>query len=615
MKQLRIVMVGDVDAGKSTILGRLLVDIGQVTPERLAELESSSAKRGVPIEYSFLLDAFQVERDQAITLDISRVWVRTPDAEFVFVDAPGHRELIRNLLSGASEVDAPVMVVAADEGITQQTRRQALFLQWFGFREILVAINKLDLAADPRTAFEQRTAEVRAFLAQLGIVPLAIVPVAARGGDNVVDRGALTAWWDGPTLLQALGGISRREARADGPLRFVVQDVYRRDGGRVIVGRVESGTLERGEPLVFWPLQTGARVTRIVDWPGEIARVPAGRAAAIELDARVFVDRGAVASRASDAPELGHVLRARIVWLGAEPVRVGETLRLRLGTREIPVTLQRIDEIVDPDTLEPREGERIASGDVAVVTLVARETIAADVAVEGSSLARFVLARGGAIVAGGMVEAVVGLARGEGATNVVAMTSSVDADERARRNGHGGGVFWLTGLPSAGKSTVAMAVQRMLFERGRHVYVLDGDTLRTTLNVDLGFNDEDRAENVRRTAAVAGTFADAGMIVLCALISPFADDRALARAAYPRSFFEIHVACDLATAERRDVKGHYERARRGELQRFTGVSSPYEVPEAPDLRIDTAASGVDECASRLLEFIEAKVVLAPTVAR
>ncbi len=615
MKQRRIVMVGDVDAGKSTILGRLLVDIGQVTPDRLAELETSSAKRGVPIEYSFLLDAFQVERDQAITLDISRVWVRTPDAEFVFVDAPGHRELIRNLLSGASEVDAPVMVVAADEGITLQTRRQALFLQWFGFREILVAINKLDLAHDPRAAFEQRAAEVRAFLAQLGITPLDIVPVAARSGDNVVRRGALTAWWDGPTLLHALGGISRREARDDGPLRFVVQDVYRRENARLIVGRVESGTLACGEPIVFWPLQTGARVTRIVDWPDDIASVPAGRAAAIELDARVFVDRGAVASRASDAPELGHVVRARIVWLGAESVRVSESLRLRLGTREIPVTLQRIEEIVDPDTLEPREGERLASGDVAVVTLVARETIAADVAVEGSSLARFVLARAGAIVAGGMVEAVVGIARGEGATNVVAMTSSVDADERARRNGHGGGVFWLTGLPSAGKSTVAMAVQRMLFERGRHVYVLDGDTLRTTLNVDLGFSDEDRAENVRRTAAVAGTFADAGMIVVCALISPFAADRALARAAYPRGFYEIHVACDLATAERRDVKGHYERARRGELARFTGVSSPYEVPEAPDLRIDTAASGVDECAAALLEFIEAKVVSAATAAR
>ncbi len=608
MKQLRIVMVGDVDAGKSTILGRLLVDIGQVTEEKLRELESSSAKRGVPIEYSFLLDAFQVERDQAITLDVSRVWVRTNDAEFVFVDAPGHRELIRNLLSGASEVDAPVMVVAADEGITPQTRKQALFLQWLGFRDILVAINKLDLAADPRAEFERREKEVVQFLGQLDIVPHAIVPVAARTGDNVVNSGSLTSWWNGPTLLSALKSLERRELSAGGPLRFLVQDVYRRDGSRFIAGRVESGELRCGDYLTFWPLQTGARVMRIVQWPREVERAYAGSPVAIELDSRVFVDRGAVASRAAEAPELGHVLQARIVWLGADPARAGETLRLRLGTREIPVTIQRIDEVIDPETIEPRPGEELRSGDVAVVTLVSRELIAADVALDGSSITRFILVRNGTIVAGGRVDAVVGRARSEGATNVVAMTSSVDARERAERTGHTGGVFWLTGLPSAGKSTVAMATQRMLFERGRNVYVLDGDTLRTTLNVDLGFSDEDRAENVRRTAAVAGVFADAGFIVICALISPFAADREIARAAYPKGFYEVYVSCDLATAERRDVKGHYQRARRGELAHFTGVSSPYEVPGSPDLLIDTASQHVEESSARLLEFIEQRVL-------
>lgn len=601
-------MVGDVDAGKSTILGRLLVDVGQVTPEKLAELESSSTKRGVPIEYSFLLDAFQVERDQAITLDITRVWVRTPDAEFVFVDAPGHRELIRNLLSGASEVDVPVMVIAVDEGITPQTRKQALFLQWLGFAEVLVAINKLDLAQDARAAFAQREKEVRQFLAQLGIAAKAIVPVAARSGENVVHAREYASWWGGPTLLQALKDLNPRVRSSDGPLRFLVQDVYRREGTRFLAGRVESGTLQRGEPLTFWPLQTGARVRRIVQWPNQVDLAVSGAHVAVELDARVFVDRGAVGSRASDAPELGHVLRSRIVWLGTDPVRAGENLRLRLGTREVPVTLQRIEEIIDPETIEPVAGEEMKSGDVGVVTLVSRELIAADVGLEGSSIGRFVLVRNGAVVAGGSVDAVVGHARGEGATNVVAATTSVDSRERFARNGHAGAVFWLTGLPSAGKSTVAMAVQRMLFERGRHVYVLDGDTLRTTLNVDLGFSDEDRAENVRRTAAVAGVFADAGFIVICALISPFSADRELARAAYPKGFYEIYVSCDLATAERRDVKGHYQRARRGELAHFTGVSSPYEIPAKPDYIVDTATARVEESASGFIEFIEEHVL-------
>jgi bifunctional enzyme CysN/CysC len=601
-------MVGDVDAGKSTILGRLLVDLELVTPARLAELENSSAKRGVPIEYSFLLDAFQLERDQAITLDLSRIWVRTPHAEFVFVDAPGHRELIRNLLSGASEVDAAVMVVAADEGITLQTRRQALFLRWFGFANVLVAINKIDLASDPQVMYEQRAAEVRAFLDQLGMQARAIVPVAARSGDGIVKPGPLTSWWKGPTLIEALGTLERAQARVDGPLRFVVQDVYRRDGKRLIAGRIESGTLERGEHLTFWPLQTGAKVVAIHQWPKEVERAMTGASIAAELDARVFVDRGAVGSRAIDAPELGHVVQTTVVWLGRDPVRSGEALRMRLGTREIPVTLQKIEEMIDPDTLEPREAEELRSGDVGVVSLVARELIAADTNISESGIGRFVLLRSGAIVAGGRVDAVLGHTRGEGATNVVAMTSSVERSERIARNGHAGAVFWLTGLPSAGKSTVAMFTQRMLFERGRQVYVLDGDTLRTSLNVDLGFTDEDRSENVRRTAAVAGVFADAGFIVICALISPFAADRELARAAYPNGFHEIYVACDLQTAERRDVKGHYKRARRGELAHFTGVSSPYEVPERPELHVDTATHSVAESAATLLEYIERSVI-------
>jgi bifunctional enzyme CysN/CysC len=606
----RIVMVGDVDAGKSTILGRLLVDIGQVTPHQLQELQSSSDKRGVPIEYSFLLDAFQVERDQAITLDVTRVWVRTPDAEFIFVDAPGHRELIRNLLSGASEVDAALLVVAADEGITHQTRRQALFLQWLGFHDVLVAINKLDLATDPQVEYDRRALEARTFLERLDIRLRAIVPVAARSGDNIVKRGALTTWWNGRTLLEALAELQRRRPTSAGPLRFVAQDVYRRDGTRLIVGRVESGVLRRGDRITFFPLQTSAHVERLVQWPNEVESVVAGSPVAIELDARVFVDRGAVGSREDEAPELGHVIRARIVWLGAQPARAGETLRLRLGTREIPVTLQHLDEVLDPDTLQPRRGEELSSGDVAVVTLVSRESIAADAGLDGSSIGRFVLVRDLSVVAGGSVEAVLGHPRSEGATNIVVPTSSVTTPERAARNGHDGAVFWMTGLPSAGKSTIAMAVQRLLFERGRHVYVLDGDLLRTTLNVDLGFSEEDRAENVRRTAAVANLFADAGFIVICALISPFAADRALAREVCPNGFYEVYVSCDVATAELRDAKGHYRRARLGELPHFTGVSSPYEVPEHPDTIIDTASQNVIESATALLEFIEEKIRVA-----
>jgi bifunctional enzyme CysN/CysC len=598
-------MVGDVDAGKSTILGRMLVDLSQVTPQRLEELQTSSTKRGVPIEYSFLLDAFQLERDQAITLDISRIWLRMPERDYVFVDAPGHRELIRNLLTGASEVDAAIMVVAVDEGITLQTRRQALFLQWFGFKELLVVVNKLDLVNEPETAFAARRAEIRTFLEQLNITPLEIIPVAARDGDNVALNSQRWAWWKGPTLLESLQRLNPYMPQAGGPLRFIVQDVYRRDGNRMMAGRIEAGTLRSGERIVFWPLQTDAVVTAIHRWPKEVQEARAGDSVAIALDERIFVDRGAVASYPGDGPALGHALQATVVWLGSDPVMAGVSLRMRIGTREMPVTLQRIDEIIDPDTLAGKPGEVLSKSDVAVVTLAARELIAADDELDTTSIGQFVLMNGLNVVAGGRVRSVIGRPRSEGATDVIAQSSSVLQSERFLRNGHKGGVFWLTGLPSAGKSTLAMTAQRMLFDRGRHVYVLDGDTLRTSLNVDLGFSEEDRSENVRRTSAVAAVMADSGFIVICALISPFAADREKARASYPGRFHEIYVSCDLKTAEGRDVKGHYKRARTGEIPRFTGVSSPYEVPENPDLAVDTTKYSIPESAATFIEYIDA----------
>jgi bifunctional enzyme CysN/CysC len=584
----------------------MLVDLGQVTPQKLEELQTSSTKRGVAIEYSFLLDAFQLERDQAITLDISRIWLRMPERDYVFVDAPGHRELIRNLLTGASEVDAAIMVVAVDEGITLQTRRQALFLQWFGFKEVLVVVNKLDLSSEPETAFVARRAEIRSFLEQLNITPIDIIPLAARDGDNIAIGSQRWSWWKGPTLLEALDQLHPYTPPAGGPLRFVVQDVYRRDGNRLIAGLVEAGTLRSGERVVFWPLQTDAVVSAIHRWPHEVDSAKAGDAVAIALDERIFVDRGAVASYPGDGPALGHAVQATVVWLGSDPVMPGETLRLRIGTREMPVTLQRIDEVIDPDTLAGKPGEVVSKSDVAVITLAARELIAADDKLETTSIGRFVLLHGTNVVAGGRVRSVIGRPRSEGATDIVAQTSSVQPSERFWRNGHTGGVFWLTGLPSAGKSTLAMTVQRMLFDRGRHVYVLDGDTLRTSLNVDLGFSEEDRSENVRRTAAVAAVLAEGGFVVICALISPFADDRTKARTSYPGGFHEIYVSCDLQTAEGRDVKGHYKRARAGEIARFTGISSPYEAPTNPDLAVDTTRQSIPESAATLIEYIEEK---------
>ncbi|MGC8486357.1 MAG: GTP-binding protein, partial [Candidatus Baltobacteraceae bacterium] len=425
MSALRVVMFGDVDAGKSTILGRLMLDCGCVPPARIEEMERSSERRGVPVEYSFLLDAFQIERDQAITLDSSRIWLKTPNREIVFVDAPGHRELIRNLVSGASEVDAAVLVVAADEGITAQTRRQALFLQWFGFTSVLVAINKLDLCAAPQARYEERAAEADAFLRGLGIVPLAIVPVAAREGANLARSGASTEWWHGRTLLAEIEALEAPLSNANAPLRMVVQDIYRRGSTRWIVGRIDCGRLSCGDALTFWPLRSTARVERIVRWPDEVESASAGAAIAIELDERIFVDRGAVATHEGSGPTLGHTLSASLLWLGEQPARAGTNLRMRLGTREIAVTVAAIDETFDPQDGCGRTAEEIVAGDVASVTLVARETIAADPALPASSISRFILLDGGRVVAGGKVRALASATRSAGATNVTATRSFV----------------------------------------------------------------------------------------------------------------------------------------------------------------------------------------------
>ena len=357
-------MVGDVDAGKSTILGRLMVDLEQVTPKKLAELEAMSAKRGVAVEYSFLLDSFQLERDQAITLDVSRIWLRTAGRDFVFVDAPGHRELVRNLLSGASEVDTAILVVAADEGITIQTRRHALFLKWFGFTEVVVVINKLDLSAEKETAFAQRAAEVREFLEQLG--RHADRDRSDRRARRRQRRRAVpdAAVVEGSDAADVTRAAAPDKPAPGGPLRFVVQDVFRRDADRLIAGRVESGTLRVGERLVFWPLQAAAVVKEIVQWPNNVEE---GRRPTRPSPLRSTNASSWIAARSPATPETDRrsATRCRRPSSGSErsPCMPGEALRMRIATREIPVTLQRIDEVIDPDTLERAAGQEVIQGE------------------------------------------------------------------------------------------------------------------------------------------------------------------------------------------------------------------------------------------------------------
>ena len=605
---LALVLAGHVDHGKSSLLGRLLHELDLLPKGKAEELATLSARRGVPLEWSFVLDSFQAERDQAITLDTTRVRVKTPQRTLVVIDAPGHKELLKNMIGGASAAGAALLVLDAQAGAEEQTLRHAYLLKLLGVRTLVVAINKMDLVGYREKTFREREHEVGAALQRLGLAPRAIVPVSARDGANLKEPGALLPWYRGPTLLAALEALPAPKADAALPLRLPVQDVYRSGTRRVLAGRVESGTLAVGDELLFSPSGRSARVASLCAWPHDNPpKVSAGDNASFVLDGPLVIERGEVASHRDHPPKWTSVFDAEVFWLGATPLTPGRELTLRLATRSVGVRVQAIRHRIDVGTLEPQPAASIAATEVARVTLRAHDLLALDDFSALPSMGRFVLRDGFITVGGGIVEASgypdQNVARAT-AANLTPMRHQVTDAERASRLGHAGAVVWFTGFSGAGKSTLAMGLERRLFDAGYAPYVLDGDNIRRGLNANLGFSPEDRQENIRRIGEVAALFADAGLICIAAFISPYRDDRQRAREATRGGhFFEVYVRADLAVCEARDPKGLYWKARHGELKGFTGIDSPYEEPEAPELVVDTAQQDVAACIERLFEFV------------
>ena len=605
---LALVLAGHVDHGKSSLLGRLLNELDLLPAGKADELAALSARRGVPLEWSFVLDSFQAERDQAITLDTTRVRVRTPKRELLVIDAPGHKELLKNMIGGASAAAAALLVLDAQAGAEEQTLRHAYLLKLLGVRELVVAINKMDLVAYAEATFRAREQEVAAALKRLRLAPHAIVPASARDGANLKERGASLPWYRGPTLLAALEELPAPAAAEGLPLRLPVQDVYREDTRRTIAGRVESGRLAVGDELLFSPSGRSARVAALLSWPGEgPTGVDAGDNASIVLDRPLVVERGEMASHREHPPKWSAVFDAELFWLGATPLVPGRELSLQLATRTAGVRVQAIRHRVDVATLVPQPATAIAAGEVARVTLRAHELIALDDFAALPATGRFVLRDGFVTVGGGIVDASgypdQHVARAA-ALNLTPMRHQVTTAERAARLGHAGAVVWFTGLSAAGKSTLAMGLERRLFEAGYAAYVLDGDNVRRGLNANLGFSPEERQENIRRIGEVAALFADAGFICLAAFISPYRDDRQRAREAMRGGrFFEVYVRADLAACEARDPKGLYWKARHGEIKEFTGIDSPYEEPETPELIVDTTQNDVASCIEQVFAFV------------
>jgi bifunctional enzyme CysN/CysC len=511
------------------------------------------------------------------------------------------------MVTGAAAAEAAVLVVDAAQGVAEQTRRHGYLLGMLGLKQIVVAVNKIDLIGHDPARFAALEAEVEAYLEGIGLRTSAVVPLSARHGDNVVRRATdAMPWYAGPTLIEALDGFAPRPEPVAGPLRLPVQDVYRLGDRRIVVGRIESGRLAVGDELRFAPGGQTARIAGLEAWNGRAAphrEADAGENVALSFDHEVFVERGHVAGHGADGPAESHVATVRLFWLDREPLRAGDRLSLRYGTAERRAVVEAIEAVIDVEALSAARADSLAQNGVARARVRSRRPFALDAYADNPRTGRGVLVRDHRVVGGFVVEELP-----ERALDLTAVDAPVTAAERAAANGHRGGVLWLTGLSGAGKSSLAMPLLRRLADMGRQATVLDGDAIRQGLNRDLGFRPEDRTENIRRVAEVARLMADAGLIVVVALISPLAADRAMARRVVGEGFREVFVKADLAACEARDPKGLYRKARQDAIREFTGVSAPYEPPTAPDLELDTTRLTLEEGVRRLLDHAEAAFV-------
>lgn len=608
--QVRIVIVGHVDHGKSTLVGRLLHETGSLPDGKLDMLKEVSARRGMPFEWSFLLDALQTERDQGITIDTTQIRFRTRARDVVLIDAPGHAEFLRNMITGASQADGALLIVDALEGVRDQTRRHGYLLHLLGVKQVAVVVNKMDRVDFSATRFAEIRDEISAHLTGLGVTPQAVIPISARDGDGVAALSQRSRWYRGPTVVDALDALQPAQPPEQLALRLPVQAIYKFDDRRIVAGRIESGRLASGDEIVIVPAGKIAKIKSVESWPATPLEGPqtAGRSVGITLDRDLFIERGDIIAHAGSAPRETRRIHARIFWLHDKPLGKGEQILVRLGTRESRASVVAIEKAVDPGELSSVENQSIARNHVGEIDIALAQPIAADAYADNPRTGRLVIEVNGRIAGGGLVLSVDAGQRAV-PVDIVPVESALRPDERSARFRHHGAVVWLTGLPGSGKSTLARALERTVFGRGGSPILLDGDTFRAGLNRDLGFSAGDRSENIRRLAEVATHLARNGHIAIVAAVSPSRDDRASARQIADTAFREIHVATAADVCESRDPKGHYAKARAGGLPAFTGISNDYEPPVHCELVLDTATRSVSEAAAEIERMLLATGVL------
>ncbi|HWQ86707.1 adenylyl-sulfate kinase [Brevundimonas sp.] len=597
---VRLITCGSVDDGKSTLIGRLLHEAGAVPSDQTAALPLID---GEP-DLAFLVDGLAAERQQGITIDVAYRFFDIGDRRFILADTPGHEQYTRNMVTAASTADVAIVLIDARKGVLTQTRRHSRLLVLLGVRRVVLAVNKMDLIEEAQDRFDAIVDDYRAFAASIGLTDVTAIPVSARRGDNVMTPGAAMPWYAGPTLMAHLEAVRIADA-APAPLRMAVQGVSRPNADfRGFTGRIQSGLARPGDAVRILPSGVSATIARIVTLDGDLEQAGPGQSVTLTLTPDVDVSRGDLIAAADAPPQVADQFDAHIVWMSDRPLLPGRTWWLKLGAATVPARISDIRHKVNVDTGEELAAATLTLNDIGRCTLALDASVAFEPYAVNRDLGGFVL-----------IDRMTNETAGAGlirfalrrSANIRPQALSVSRADRAALMRQSPLVLWFTGLSGAGKSTIANRVEQRLNAEGRHTVLLDGDNVRHGLNHDLGFTDADRVENIRRVAEVARLMTDAGLIVLVSFISPFRDERRMARERMePGEFVEIFVDAPLEVAEARDVKGLYAKARAGQLTNFTGIDSAYEPPEAPDLRIDAAACSPDEAADQVLALVRAR---------
>ncbi|HZR36407.1 MAG TPA: sulfate adenylyltransferase subunit CysN [Nevskia sp.] len=601
---LRFITCGSVDDGKSTLIGRLLYDSKMIFEDQLAALEADSKRvgtQGQEIDFALLVDGLAAEREQGITIDVAYRFFATEKRKFIVADTPGHEQYTRNMVTGASTADLAIILIDARKGVLTQTRRHSYLAHLIGIRNLVLAVNKMDLIGYDRARYEAIVEDYRAFAASIGIGAFTPLPISGFKGDNITALSANTPWYRGPTLMEHLETVeldaTRDQAKA---FRLPVQWVNRPNlDFRGFAGLIASGVIARGDAVRVLPSGKTSTVSRIVTFDGDLDRAVAGQSITLCFADEIDCSRGDVITRADEPTQVADQFEATLVWMNDEALVPGRPYWLKIGTRTVTATIAAPKYQINVNTLEHVAAKTLDLNAIGVAVVTLDRAIPFEAYADNHTLGGFILIDkfSNATVAAGMLQ--FSLRR---AQNVHWQALDVTRKVRAGLKQQKPAVLWFTGLSGSGKSTIANLVEKKLVSLGRHTFLLDGDNIRHGLNKDLGFTQADRVENIRRIGEVAKLMTDAGLIVLTAFISPFRAERELVRAMLPAGeFVEVFVDTPLAEAEKRDVKGLYKKARSGELKNFTGIDSPYEAPEAPEIRIDTTQLTAEQAADLIVQ--------------